>query len=107
MDAYSYLHNLRHNSPLIHNMTNQVVTNFVANGLLALGASPIMAYAEEEIADITSTCHATALNIGTITSDTFHSMLLSGKAANELEMNVTVTGTQIAPSTSAVTSALD
>lgn len=85
MDAYSYLHNLRHNSPLIHNMTNQVVANFVANGLLALGASPIMAYAEEEIADITSICHATALNIGTITSDTFHSMLLSGKAANELE----------------------
>ena len=84
MNAYSYLRSLRQTSPLIHNMTNQVVANFVANGLLSLGASPIMAYAEEEVATITSICHATALNIGTITSDVFHAMLLAGKAANEL-----------------------
>ncbi len=83
MDAYSYLHTLRSTSPLIHNMTNQVVANFVANGLLSLGASPIMAYAEEEVTTITNICNATALNIGTITDDVLHSMLLAGKAANE------------------------
>lgn len=85
MDAYSYLDSLRQTSPLIHNMTNQVVANFVANGLLSLGASPIMAYAEEEVATITNICNATALNIGTITDDAFHAMLLAGKAANEFE----------------------
>lgn len=84
MDAYSYLHALRQKSPLVHNMTNQVVANFVANGLLSLGASPIMAYAEEEVGTITSICNATALNIGTITSEVFYAMLLVGKAANEL-----------------------
>ena len=84
MDAYSYLHALRQTSPLVHNMTNQVVANFVANGLLSLGVSPIMAYAEEEVGTITSICNATALNIGTITSEVFYAMLLAGKAANEL-----------------------
>ncbi|GAA5102069.1 hydroxyethylthiazole kinase [Wohlfahrtiimonas larvae] len=85
MDAYSYLYALRQTSPLVHNMTNQVVANFVANGLLALGASPIMAYAEEEVGTITNICHSTALNIGTITSEAFYAMLLAGKAANELD----------------------
>lgn len=41
---------LREERPLVHNMTNVVVTNFTANGLLALGASPVMAYAREEVA---------------------------------------------------------
>ena len=35
---------VRESNPLVHNITN-VVTNFTANGLLALGASPVMAYA--------------------------------------------------------------
>ncbi len=38
---------VRNKIPLIHNITNVVVTNFTANGLLALGASPVMAYAKE------------------------------------------------------------
>jgi len=33
---------LREKSPLIHNITNIVVANYVANGLLSIGASPIM-----------------------------------------------------------------
>lgn len=45
---------LREARPLVHNMTNVVVTNFTANGLLALGASPVMAYAREEVADMAS-----------------------------------------------------
>ena len=30
---------VRESNPLVHNITNVVVTNFTANGLLALGAS--------------------------------------------------------------------
>ena len=38
-----YLDNVRKNSPLVHNITNYVTVNDVANALLACGASPIMA----------------------------------------------------------------
>ena len=37
------LKNVREKSPLIHNITNYVTVNDVANILLASGASPIMA----------------------------------------------------------------
>ena len=46
------LNRIRSQKPLIHNITNVVVTAFTANGLLALGASPVMAYAKEEVADM-------------------------------------------------------
>lgn len=50
----SQLAKIREQQPLVHNMTNQVVANQVANGLLALGASPIMAYEKAEMEDIVS-----------------------------------------------------
>lgn len=37
----SYLAKVRELNPLVHNITNIVVANFSANGLLALGASPL------------------------------------------------------------------
>ena len=37
-----YLENVRSKKPLIHNITNYVTVNDVANILLACGASPIM-----------------------------------------------------------------
>ena len=38
----NYLKILREQNPLIHNITNIVVANYVANGLLSIGASPII-----------------------------------------------------------------
>lgn len=38
---------IRQNSPVVHNITNYVVMNNSANALLAIGASPVMAHAEE------------------------------------------------------------
>lgn len=69
--------------PLVHNITNVVVTNFTANGLLALGASPVMAYAIEEVADMAKIASSLVLNIGTLNAQTVDSMLIAGKAANE------------------------
>ena len=43
---------VRQMKPLIHNITNIVVANFSANGLLALGASPVMADAVEEVSEM-------------------------------------------------------
>lgn len=77
------LEGVRKSSPLVHNITNVVVTNFTANGLLALGASPVMAYAKEEVADMAKIANALVLNMGTLTEDTVNSMILAGKSANE------------------------
>lgn len=77
------LRKVRETSPLIHNITNVVVTNFTANGLLALGASPVMAYAKEEVADMAGIARALVLNIGTLNETVVEAMLIAGKAANE------------------------
>ncbi len=78
----SYLTKVREQNPLIHNITNIVVTNFTANGLLALGASPFMADAHEEVADVAKMSAAVVLNIGTLNEHVIQSMILAGKSAN-------------------------
>lgn len=78
----SYLQKVREQNPLIHNITNVVVTNFTANGLLALGASPFMAYAHEEVADVAAMAGAVMLNMGTLDEYTVQSILLAGQSAN-------------------------
>lgn len=78
------LENVRRNMPLIHNITNYVTVNDVANVLLACGASPIMSDDKEEVEEITSICKGLNINIGTLNHRTIPSMLLAGKKANEL-----------------------
>ncbi|MFS0576046.1 hydroxyethylthiazole kinase [Sporosarcina sp. 179-K 3D1 HS] len=77
------LQKLREEQPLVHCITNIVVANFQANGLLALGASPVMADAVEEAAEIASISSCTVLNIGTLKAVTVEAMILAGKSANE------------------------
>jgi len=81
--VYETLQKVREVSPLVHNITNVVVTNFTANGLLALGASPVMAYASEEVADMARIASSLVLNIGTLNAQNVNSMVIAGKAANE------------------------
>lgn len=73
---------VREKSPLVHNITNYVTVNDVANIELAMGASPIMADDESEAADIASIANALVINIGTLNSRTIVSMVKAGKAAN-------------------------
>lgn len=82
------LNEVRTKKPIIHCITNQVVANFQANGLLALGASPIMGDEREETAELTSLADALSLNIGTLTQRSLDSMLISGKAANQKRIPV-------------------
>lgn len=70
--------------PLVHNITNYVTVNDVANILLACGGSPIMSDDEEDVEDITSICGGLNINIGTLNKNTIPSMFLAGKKANEL-----------------------
>jgi hydroxyethylthiazole kinase len=83
-----YLKNVKDGSPLIHNMTNQVVANDVANVLISLGAYPIMAYAPQEMDEVASFSKAVVINIGTITSEVAKSMILAGKKANQEDIPV-------------------
>lgn len=60
-----------------------MVANFSANGLLALGASPVMADAVEEVAEMASVANAVVLNMGTLNRETVESMIIAGKSANK------------------------
>lgn len=84
----SLLEAVRRENPLVHNMTNQVVANDVANTLLAVGASPIMAYAKEEVEEVVQVSEALVLNIGTITREVAESMKTAGKKANNLNIPI-------------------
>jgi hydroxyethylthiazole kinase len=75
---------LRKKKPLIHNITNFVVMNYTANALLAMGASPVMAHAQNEVEDMVSFAGALVLNIGTLTDDWVASMIKAGKKATAL-----------------------
>lgn len=78
---HTILTDLRQSNPLVHCITNIVVANFQANGLLALGASPIMADSLEEAADVAAISSSTLLNIGTLDPPTVDSMMIAGKSA--------------------------
>ncbi|MCR8967020.1 hydroxyethylthiazole kinase [Streptococcus zalophi] len=62
-----YLEKLKKSNPLVICITNDVVKNFTANGLLALGASPAMSEYEEDLEDLLKVASALLINIGTLT----------------------------------------
>jgi hydroxyethylthiazole kinase len=73
---------IRERTPLIHNITNFVVMNETANVLLALGASPVMAHAIEEVREMVAYAGALVLNIGTLEESWIEAMLAAGEEAN-------------------------
>lgn len=75
---------VRQNKPLIHNITNFVVMNSTANALLAMGASPVMAHAPNEVEEMVSFAGALVLNIGTLTDRWVDSMLKAGAKATAM-----------------------
>ena len=79
---------IRLKSPLVHCITNYVVANFTANGLLAIGASPVMADEASEVEEMVSIANALLINLGTVNTRTKESMFLAGKKANALNIPV-------------------
>ncbi len=76
--------NVRNTVPLVHNITNYVTVNDVANVLLACGGSPIMSDEPEDVADITSICGGLNINIGTLNKRSIEAMFVAGHRANDL-----------------------
>lgn len=79
-----YLKKLRENGALIHNITNYVTVNDVANVLLAAGGSPVMADEAEDAREITAICGGLNINIGTLNRNTIKGMVAACEKASEL-----------------------
>src|SRR5206468_2081481 len=79
---------VRERRPLVHHITNMVVMNDTANITLAIGASPVMAHALEEVEEMVKLAGVLLLNIGTLTPEQIEAMVRAGKRANELGIPV-------------------
>lgn len=75
------LQSVRTRAPLIHSITNFVVMNNTANALLAIGASPVMAHAIEEVEEMASLASALVVNIGTLDRQWVESMKAAMRTA--------------------------
>ena len=78
---WNHIQHLRRESPIVQNITNFVVMNNTANALLAIGASPIMSHAREEIIDIGNISNALVINIGTLDDYWIAAMLQATETA--------------------------
>ncbi len=80
--ACTLLAKLRDEAPLVHCMTNAVVTGYTANALLALGAAPAMIHDPDEAAQFAAIAGALLVNAGTVTQDQAAAMRAAVAAAN-------------------------
>lgn len=99
--------NVRQNCPLVHNITNYVTVNDVANVILACGASPIMSDDENEVEEITSICGGLNINIGTLNKNTIPSMFKAAKKAMSLNHPILLDPVGAGASTLRTQTALD
>jgi hydroxyethylthiazole kinase len=67
----------------VHNITNYVVMNNTANALLAVGASPAMVHAAEEVEEFTAISRALVINIGTLSPRWVDAMRLAAARARD------------------------
>lgn len=79
---------IRAKNPVILSITNYVVTNTTANALLALGASPIMSHAVEEMAELVAISGAVVVNLGTVAPEYLAAMAPAWAAANQARVPV-------------------
>jgi hydroxyethylthiazole kinase len=80
---FELLQRVREQNPLVHHLTNWVTIYDCAQVLKTLGASPVMAHAPEEAAEMAKIASAVVLNIGTLTVELVEAMKLAARSANE------------------------
>jgi len=83
IEAYDLLEKIRKERPIVHHLTNWVTIYDCANIVKALGGSPVMAHAQEEVAQMAKIASALVLNIGTLTVDFVEAMKIAALSANE------------------------
>jgi hydroxyethylthiazole kinase len=82
MDIFSLYEKVRRQKPVVHHLTNWVTIYDCANVVKTLGASPVMAHAREEVADMTGIASSLVLNIGTLDTPFVESMKIAARRAN-------------------------
>jgi hydroxyethylthiazole kinase len=80
--AFELLERVREQKPVVHHLTNWVTIYDCAQAVKSLGASPVMAHAREEVADMVQIASALVLNIGTLTLEVVEAMKLAAQGAN-------------------------
>ena len=81
--VYDLLDRVRQQKPVVHHLTNWVTIYDCAQVVKTLGASPVMAHAPEEAAEMAQIASALVLNIGTLTVDFVEAMKLAAHSANK------------------------
>ena len=87
-DIFANLEEVRRQGPLVHNITNYVVMNLTANALLAVGASPVMAHAREEVENMVNIASALVINIGTLSAPWIKSMTKAALQAQKKDIPI-------------------
>jgi len=79
--VFRTLQAIRDKRPLVHSVTNFVSMDIMANLLLAVGASPVMAHATEEVGALAEIAGAVNINMGTLDGAWVESMQTAAAAA--------------------------
>jgi len=88
MEANGICSAIRQKKPLVHCISNIVTANDCANLALAIGASPIMAQAPQEMKYITGMADAVVISTGTPDEEKFQACRLAGIKGNERHIPV-------------------
>ncbi|MCK9615413.1 MAG: hydroxyethylthiazole kinase [Candidatus Omnitrophica bacterium] len=83
IDVCSLLKKIRKEKPIVHHLTNWVTIYDCANIVKAVGASPVMAHAKEEVAEMANIASSLVLNIGTLTPEFVEAMKIAARSANK------------------------
>ncbi|MFQ6552566.1 hydroxyethylthiazole kinase [Aestuariibius insulae] len=76
-----HLEAMRTAAPLVQNVSNFVAMNVMANVMLAIGASPAMVHARDEVEEFAGLASAVTINIGTLDAEWSECMMLAAGAA--------------------------
>lgn len=85
---FELINKVKEINPLVLHYTNEVTINDCANITLALGASPLMSYSNEEVEEVVSIASSVVINIGTMNSSRLDLFVKAGKAANKFNKPV-------------------
>jgi hydroxyethylthiazole kinase len=94
---------LRRARPLVHCLTHSPARMFIANALLAAGASPAMVVAEEEVGPFAASARAVLINLGSVSPPVAAAMRASvaaaGAAGTPVVLDPAAIGGVLAPRT--------
>lgn len=87
-DIVEQVNKIRQEKPLILNLTNVVTMDLIANGLLSVGASPVISKSQQDIDDLMQHARALVINIGTLDEPFIKLCRQACQLANQLNLPI-------------------